>query len=45
MCLVSGTQRMSITAELTARAKEAMDPIIPGAILADMTQGLERSEF
>lgn len=39
MCLMSGTQHMSITVEWTVRVKEGMDPIISGAILTDMNLG------
>lgn len=35
MCLVSGTQHMSITVELTVRVDEGMDPIIPDTMLKD----------
>lgn len=40
MCLMSGTQCMSITVELTARMKEGMDLITLGAILKDMDLGI-----
>lgn len=40
MCLMSGTQHMSITVALTARMKEELDPVIPGAILKGMDLGI-----
>lgn len=40
MCLMSDTQHMSITVELTVRVKEGMHPIIPGSILTDMDLGI-----
>lgn len=40
MRLMSGTQHISITVELTARMKEGMDLIIPGAVLKGMDLGI-----